>query len=170
MYYITFGMKYSHEEHPVRSWVNPDGVVEVVAEQGRGIKLDKEVARNAAFSFFGQNFAFFNHGTPEPEFFPLGVHGKIILSTKDGEGRRPIMGAPGIYGWLIPPKYNTKKLEFLPEGGPQHLVYEVTHSPGDSPILGCYSSKRQAIEVVKAMADIREYNKAKGHGGNEENW
>lgn len=67
IFYITFGQKYRHENHPSGYDISPDGVVRVVAP-------NYETARDIAVKSFGDQWSFiYPERYTEIDYYPLGV-------------------------------------------------------------------------------------------------
>lgn len=71
-YYLTFGSRYKHEEHPVLGYFPDlaDGYITIEAE-------DYTQAREKVFEVIGQSWAFLYNIKPDSYFFPLGEIGRI---------------------------------------------------------------------------------------------
>jgi hypothetical protein len=79
-YFITFGMQYSHEDHPIFERAHPDGYVVILAP-------DRETARRMAWGAFGDRWAFdYDENSFNASLHPLGEIGRITcdmaLSTR----------------------------------------------------------------------------------------
>ena len=65
-FYVTFGTKYADEPHPHFPSINPDGWVEVEAE-------NESVARQIIYDLLGDKWAFiYSEDSIEKIFFPAG--------------------------------------------------------------------------------------------------
>lgn len=74
-YYVTFGIKYRHEQHPHWYSAQPDGWLEVIA-------TDYEAARALVSRYIGDAFAFmYEERAFEREWYPLD---RLATLTEDG--------------------------------------------------------------------------------------
>ena len=76
--YISFGVQYSHEEHPFLPWVHPDGYLAIVNVPNEDIRINVAFALTRGKHSFDYNDDEMN----DPDFrnhFPLGA-----LRTVDG--------------------------------------------------------------------------------------
>lgn len=68
-FYITFGDKYRHEEHPINEACHPDGYAVIKAD-------NMTRAREVAFKHFKQYWAFiYDENEFSPALYPKGVIG-----------------------------------------------------------------------------------------------
>lgn len=72
-FYVTFGMQYPREPHPVWPGAHHDGYVVIVAP-------DERTARGAAFAAFGQHWSMIYEHEPDPGYFPLGELTRLVAS------------------------------------------------------------------------------------------
>ena len=107
-FYVTFGVQYAREPHPVNAGFHPDGVLEIGAK-------DIETARSLAFSLLGRKWSMI-HREDEMEdswhFYPRGITHRleglqIVLVPKHTGGNaedcaRCDQLPPLPYPWICP--------------------------------------------------------------------
>lgn len=76
--YITFGVKYATEPHPLLSWAHPDGWLTVEADT-------YEHARAIAFAITGGKHAFDYRDEPNQDIYPLGEIHRVSVATVPAE-------------------------------------------------------------------------------------
>lgn len=80
-FYLTFGVKYGQEKHPIHSWVDPDGYVIIYAP-------NEAKARKMAFEIFDQYWAFLTEAHNfQREYYPLGR--LKVFKYKEKQNEKP---------------------------------------------------------------------------------